>query len=629
MKINLSMKCQKMSYHINRFSLFLLAFFLNNCLIFAQNITDKYTQQLNQIMAGVQANPAKAKTQLDEFLSSNKDAPDSTIGMAYSNIAITFGIRSMTDSGILMLNKAIPLLSGIKKIFALKNMGNLYRIKGDYEKSIEYYQSAIELNNKSGNKSARAKIIGEMATVYYETSNYAKSIQLCREAIQLDQEIGTNGKAHELMMRGKMANNFIANGNYEFAEKELKSLADEQENTPDQATYYNTKLLLGVVYDNTGKFILAKNILNDVLAYYKQINNEELVGYTKATLANNERKNGDVNVGLAYIKASFNTALEKKYTRLPEYACIYLELLNKKQDYAEGEKIIGILKGNELIQNASAEMKLRYKTATIPILKQSNNLSVLIKEQDSVIQLSEQKLNSEKDKIVNEMQTKYQTEMTEKNNKILLQEKELLSKSDRNKTWLLLLSIAVSLIIILSSGIIMYKKKTAAQLQQKEIEKQRQQNEYLENKAQLESKQRLLKERIIEQQKEELLYQVNESAQLREKLTNMIKGSGLDNNNEIFSQLDQLKSDKKHWDHFMAKFNATFPDFTKKLAENYPELTNADLQFCSLIRLNLNNKEIASVLNIEPISIYKKRSRLMDKMKLRDSDSIENLLMQI
>jgi tetratricopeptide (TPR) repeat protein len=618
-----------MKRFMNPFLLIFFLFFFGWNFIFAQSVTEKYSQQMTQIMAGVQANPAKAKTQLDEFLSENQSAPDSTIGFAYSNISATYGIRNMTDSGILMLNKAIPLLSGNKKIYALKNMGNLYRIKGNYEKSIEYYQSAIELNNKCGNKSARAKIIGEMATVYHETFNFAKSIQLCREAIQLDQEIGVNGKTHELLMRDKMANNFISNGNYEFAEKELESLADELKNTPDQANYYNTKLLLGVVYDNTGKYIQTKNILNDVLAYYKQINNEELVSYTKATLANNERKNGDVNVGLAYIRESFNTALEKKYTRLPEYACIYLELLNKKQDYAEGEKIIDILKGSALIQNASAEMKLRYKSAIIPILKQSNNLSALIKEQDSVIQLSEEKLNSEKDKIVNEMQAKYQTDVAEKNNKILLQEKELLSKSDRNKTWLLLLSIAVSLIIILSFGIIMYKKKTAARLQQQEIEKHRQHNEYLETKAQLESKQRLLKERIIEQQKEELLFQINESAQLREKLTKMIKGSGLDNNNEIFSQLDQLKSDKKHWDHFMAKFNATFPEFTKKIAEKYPELTNADLQFCSLIRLNLNNKEIASVLNIEPTSIYKKRSRLMDKMKLSDSDSIENLLMQI
>lgn len=617
------------SCFLNRFFLFLLVFFLHNCLIFAQNVPDKYTQQLSQIMAGVQANPAKVKAQLDEFVAANQGAPDTTLGLAYSNIAVTYGIRSMTDSGILMLNKAIPLLSGIKKILAIKNMGNFYRIKGGLDKSIEYYQSAIELNNKSGNKSIKAKIVGEMAMAYYETSNFAKSIQLCREAIQLDQEIGADGKTHELMMRGKMAGNFIANGNYEFAEKELKSLADEQKNTPDQATYNNTRMLLGVVYNNTGKYIQAKNILNEVLAYYKQINNEDLYGYTKATLADNERKNGDVNVGLAYIKDAFNTAFEKKYTRLPEYACIYLELLNKKQDYSEGGKIIDIMKGNELMKNARVEIKLRFKSATLPILKQSNDLSALIKEQDSVIQLSEQKLISEKDKVVNEMQTKYQTEVTEKNNKILLQEKEILSKSEKSKTWLLLLSIAVSLIIVLSFGIYYYKKTTASRLQKQEMVEQKKENEYLETKARLETEQRKLKEQIIEQQKSELLFQINESTKLREKLTTMIKNNKGENNQEIFSQLDQLKADKKHWEHFMAKFNATFPDFTKKLADKYPELTNADLQFCSLLRLNLNNKEIASVLNIEPISIYKKRSRLMDKMKINDSDSIENVLMQI
>ena len=121
----------------------------------------------------------------------------------------------------------------------------------------------------------------------------------------------------------------------------------------------------------------------------------------------------------------------------------------------------------------------------------------------------------------------------------------------------------------------------------------------------------------------------SKSVALKNRLSSLMIENSTELENEIHSQLDQLKVEKLHWDKFMAKFNIIFPDFTKKLTSLYPEITNADIQFCALIRLNLNNKEIAGILNIEPRSIYKKRSRLMEKMKLQENDSIEKLLLEI
>jgi len=77
-----------------------------------------------------------------------------------------------------------------------------------------------------------------------------------------------------------------------------------------------------------------------------------------------------------------------------------------------------------------------------------------------------------------------------------------------------------------------------------------------------------------------------------------------------------LESD---WDQFRIYFEDIHEGFYEKLKKLYPDLTTTDLRLCSLIKLRLNLKEIASMLNLTNDSVKSSRYRLRKKMSLESS----------
>lgn len=82
------------------------------------------------------------------------------------------------------------------------------------------------------------------------------------------------------------------------------------------------------------------------------------------------------------------------------------------------------------------------------------------------------------------------------------------------------------------------------------------------------------------------------------------------------SQLD------KDWENFKMQFEKVHGSFSDELKTTYPDLSPAELKLSTLLRINLNTKECASILGISPESVKTARYRLRKKM---DIDSDENL----
>jgi len=69
-------------------------------------------------------------------------------------------------------------------------------------------------------------------------------------------------------------------------------------------------------------------------------------------------------------------------------------------------------------------------------------------------------------------------------------------------------------------------------------------------------------------------------------------------------------------------FNEVDKDFIQSLVQKHPSLTSNDLRICSLIRLNLNTKEIASLLNISIRGAEQSRYRLKKRLGLEKEDNL-------
>lgn len=74
--------------------------------------------------------------------------------------------------------------------------------------------------------------------------------------------------------------------------------------------------------------------------------------------------------------------------------------------------------------------------------------------------------------------------------------------------------------------------------------------------------------------------------------------------------------DIQQFEHYFCQVHE---DFYDKLKHDYPHLTPSELRLCALLKLNLNTKEIAAILNISPASVKTARGRLRIKLNLNNS----------
>ena len=86
-------------------------------------------------------------------------------------------------------------------------------------------------------------------------------------------------------------------------------------------------------------------------------------------------------------------------------------------------------------------------------------------------------------------------------------------------------------------------------------------------------------------------------------------------------QINLLKNVNKH-------FQISYPEFLSDIVKQHPNLTPAEIKLCALLRLNLDTKGIASILNLSYHSIRTFRYRLRKKLNLKTDDNLVMYLMQ-
>jgi ligand-binding sensor domain-containing protein/DNA-binding CsgD family transcriptional regulator len=109
---------------------------------------------------------------------------------------------------------------------------------------------------------------------------------------------------------------------------------------------------------------------------------------------------------------------------------------------------------------------------------------------------------------------------------------------------------------------------------------------------------------------------------LLNKIKYELKKAKHKDNNVALKLIDNNLNDAKDWSFFEQAFNNADKDFLEKIKNTHPDLTPNDLRFCAYLRLNLNSKEIASLLNISLKSVETKRYRLRKKLGLEHTDGL-------
>jgi signal transduction histidine kinase/CheY-like chemotaxis protein/HPt (histidine-containing phosphotransfer) domain-containing protein/Tfp pilus assembly protein PilF len=190
-------------------------------------------------------------------------------------------------------------------------LGASYYGIADYQRAIEYNNTALEIAQREADKSAVAKILGDLSLAYMHQSNYPEALKNDTEALKINKTLGNNKEiAGDLLTIGLI---YQSQSNYPTAmEYDLDALKmyeeqkdkggiaksfnnmgilyiDEQ-NLPDALDYFNRALQINE--DRDDKSRIAENITNIGNVYISLHNYPNaLEHYEKALKINTELNN--------------------------------------------------------------------------------------------------------------------------------------------------------------------------------------------------------------------------------------------------------------------------------------------------------------------------------------------------
>ena len=96
--------------------------------------------------------------------------------------------------------------------------------------------------------------------------------------------------------------------------------------------------------------------------------------------------------------------------------------------------------------------------------------------------------------------------------------------------------------------------------------------------------------------------------------------------NKLLRIIDQTANEEDEWVHFQQQFELLEPSFLRNILNKFPALTSSDLKILTLIRMNLDTREITHILRITPESTKKARYRLRKRLELSEEESLEQFV---
>lgn len=144
------------------------------------------------------------------------------------------------------------------------------------------------------------------------------------------------------------------------------------------------------------------------------------------------------------------------------------------------------------------------------------------------------------------------------------------------------------------------------------------------------NKRRLLRQRLYSRELENEQLMLKKQAYERRIVADSID---IENKNSILRSLSHERADIKlqlagneSREAFKTTFENIRPEFFQKLKQMPSRLTEYDIRLCSYIVVGLDNKQIAQILNVQPQSVKKSRTRLRKKLSLLHEESLEHFL---
>jgi DNA-binding CsgD family transcriptional regulator len=329
---------------------------------------------------------------------------------------------------------------------------------------------------------------------------------------------------------------------------------------------------------------------------------------------------------LPYYRQAFGLMEKNQSFFILEAATPYLTALKNTNGYPEARQVMKSEVVQSVLKSAKNNDLLNYKKVAIHFLYNELSPAQLHEYYEEIQRLSDTVKSEGQKQLALELQSKYQFDQQEKNEKILLKENELLRESEGYKRKQIYLILIIATFLITTIVLIYLRVRQRSRIQAKELDVQKIENEIQKQQTEWALQEKLYRDQLLEQQKIVLTQTLADSEELKLKINQIVEEQQQERRQELMEQFEKAVEDRTGLDKLLIQFNSIHPGFASELLQNYPKLTQADLQFCILYRMNLSTKEISAILHVEIRSIYAKKYRIMEKMSLGIDDDFDKII---
>ena len=603
-----------------------------NTKVIAQTAAKKINESISKIESYLYQNPSAGKIDLLSLLEKNQTAPDSIKGYIYMNLATSFGILNQLDSGLWAANNSISLLAvkNIKRASALRTKAILYRLKGEYEPATAAIKECLQLNDSLWkNQTLKAIALQEYASLCNDQNNFYLATKLYLQALDVVNSTDykdIKGNFNAMKIQVNLAEAYASTGNFSFAILTFQKVMPKLDSLKDYDGYVRTGYQLAESYIQNKQYKTADSLAEKLLPLSRQLKNEELESYLILKLGLSRSARFKYLEAIPYYREAFELMRKNNSAFILDCVVPYLTALKNTGGNSEALQILNNDIVLSMLKLANKDMLLNYKKIAIQFTwNQLSPFQIYEYFQDILLLSDSVKIEGQKQMAL-ELQAKYQFEEQEKNKKLLMRENELLRKSEDYKhkqiyLILIIASLMIATIILLSLRIRQRSRIQAQELevQKREIQLQKQQTEWA-------IQEKNYRDHLLEQQKIVMVQTLSDAEELKIKLKQLVEEQAHDRRKELIEQFEKAKENKMGLDKLLVQFNNIHPSFISSLYNAYPILSQSDLQFCVLYRMNISTKDIASLLHIEYRSIYTKKYRILEKMQLGKEDDFDKII---
>ncbi len=475
-------------------------------------------------------------------------------------------------------------------IFYYFAKGVNFKIRGDYIHALEMFKNAVALSEETKNTKWLSTCYAGIGNVLLNRKEPRKALKYLWEALAMKKQI------HD---RFGMASHYSG---------------------------------IGMAYNQLGNYDSAYYYVNKGLKIREQLNSERLVASSNYSLSGILLQQGQY----ARAEKSAQKALTL-FTKLKDDTGIIISTLrlavvqNRLGDAGAVEKAEKALRMAKEINNANL-VSFAYKKLSEMYAFNGNykkSYAALLEHKA----LQDSLFTSEKERVLTEMEAKFQSEKKDSRINFLTSKNKIQQKNN---------ILLIILVLFFAAGIILlfflFKVKSKAFRREKQVRQQeriineqekqiiRQEKQLLQE--QLESKNRELASKALE------MIRYNDAVSgVIEKLENLnhsIKDNpaALNGINDIIHDIDS-NTRQNIWDEFEKVFKNIHSGFYKKLLEVCPDISASEIKIAALLKLNLTTKEIAAITYKSEGGIKTARYRLRKKLKLSGDDKLVPFLMQL